>query len=82
MKPSDYVKLIRDVFSIEPGATLLKEMESELNRNLFDKNPYIHAFNSGQLELVKRMRLIVETPQDDIKLFRKHETIEESQNDY
>lgn len=61
MKPEEFAKLIKDTFSIDPGLSVLKELEDELSRNLFDRNPYVHAFNSGQLELVKRIRLIVDS---------------------
>ena len=58
MDSKEIVSLTRDVFSVEPGKTLLNELIKELETELFDPNPNVVYYRIGKLDLVRRLSSI------------------------
>lgn len=55
---SELIKLVKDVFGQEPGTSLLKELELEIQHEMYDDNPYKVYYRLGKMDLIKRLRSI------------------------
>lgn len=74
MKTTDLIKLVKEVFTQEPGSILLKELESEiLSPNMFDENTNKVYWRVGQVDLISRLKSMVEMSAKDLELMEKSE---------
>jgi len=90
MKTSELAKLVKDVLSIEPGLSLLRELEKDVSRPIFapdeeqltGREPSTNRiiWRNGQHDLVQRLRMFVELTPTEFKLIRQQEK-EDKEND-
>ena len=74
MKTTELIKLVKEVFSHEPGSILLKELEAEiLSPNMFDENTNKVYWRVGQVDLISRLKSMVDMPAIDVEQMEKAE---------
>lgn len=74
MLQSDLIKLVKEVFSEGPGAELLKVLENETcSPNMFDENTNRVYWRVGQLDLIRRLRSMVDISAKDVDVMEKAE---------
>ena len=66
MKTSELIKLARDVFGQEPGASLLRELELDVSNTLYDESAHKVYWRIGQLDLVRRLKMLTDVSNEEL----------------
>ena len=78
MKVSDKIKLVQAVFSVEPGISLLNELEDELRGgNLYTSNTNDLCYRVGVLDHIDRLRNYSNMPEQELQAIIDEEAAQE-----